>query len=673
VIFFSCGRNGIEDRRGDQPERNAMSERPHKLPPEAYRELEKGEEYHPIVPAGESRLEVTLRSVLIGLVMAMVFSLASAYLALKTGQGMEAAIPIAIIAIGIANVFARRSTILENVIIQSIGAASSAVVAGAVFTIPALYMLDLEVNFLHIFLTAFFGGCLGVLFLVPLRDYLMVREHGKLPFPEAMATTEILVAGEGAGQQARTLAWAALVGFLYDLCILTFGLWREVITFHAVGIGRWIERRFSMAFRIDGLSAIVGLGYIVGIKYASIIAAGSFLSFLVLIPMVKFVGGNLSGIISPGTVPISEMAVDDIFMNYVRLIGIGGIAGAGIMGIIRSVPSIGRSLILGMRGIAAAGEEHPGTRTERNLGLRDVFLGVAAVAVCLWIFFRGGLSGSLVATIGVLLALGISFLFTMVAARAIGLIGTNPVSGMTLTTLIITSVILTRAGLSGKPGMFVALIVGGVVCTALAVAGAFATDLKIGYWIGATPRKQQTWKFLGIVVSAAFCAFAMMLLARTYTFGSMEMPAPQASAMREIIFGLMGPEAGVQWILFSFGVIISVILWMAGVPALAFALGMYLPIQLNTAVLLGGIISWFVGRSSRDPDLAKERKERGILVASGYIAGGSIAGVVAAVIAALGWDRFLAVSYSESAGEYVAIVMLALLSVFMYRYAKKTS
>jgi len=648
-----------------------MADIPTKLPPEAYRELKEGESYHSIVPATETLFEVTVRSVLIGLVMAIIFSLASAYLALKTGQGMEAAIPIAILAIGLANVFARRSTILENVIIQSIGAASSAVVAGAVFTIPALYMLNLEVSFWHIFLTAFFGGCLGVLFLIPLRHYLMVNEHGKLPFPEAMATTEILVSGEGGGQQARILVWSAIVAFVYDFCILTFGFWREIIAFHAVGIGQWLERRFSMAFRIDGLSAIIGLGYIVGIKYASIIAAGSFLSYLVFIPFVRYIGQHLSGVIPPGTVPIAEMGVDDIFVNYVRLIGIGGIAGAGIMGIIRSLPSIGQSFMLGVRGIAAAREEHEELRTERNISMRDVLMGLAACGVCVFIFFRTDLAGSTVSLVGVVIALMISFLFTMVAARAIGLIGTNPVSGMTLVTLIITSVILARIGLTGEPGMFIALVVGGVVCTALAVAGAFATDLKIGYWIGATPRNQQVYKFLGVIVSAAFCGFAMMLLAKTYTFGSLEMPAPQASAMKEIIVGLMGPEAGVQWILFSFGVIISVILAMSGVPALAFALGMYLPIQLNTAILLGGIISYLVGKSSRDETVAKERKERGILVASGYIAGGSIAGVVAAVVAAVGWEQFLRVSYSESAGEIVAIVMLVLLSVFMYQYSKR--
>jgi putative OPT family oligopeptide transporter len=649
-----------------------MADIPTKLPPEAYRELKEGEEYHPIVPASETPFEVTLRSIGIGLIMAIIFSLASAYLALKTGQGMEAAIPIAILAIGLANVFARRSTILENVIIQSVGAASSAVVAGAVFTIPALYMLGLEVSFWHIFLTAFFGGCLGVLFLIPLRYYLMAKEHGKLPFPEAMATTEILVAGESAGRQAVTLVWSALVGFVFDFCILTFGLWKEIITFHAIGVGRWLERRFAMAVRIDGLSAIVGLGYIVGIKYASIICAGSFLSFLVFIPFVRYIGGQLTGIIPPGEVPIADMGVDDIFVNYVRLIGIGGIAGAGIMSILRSLPSIGQSFVLGIKGIAAGrGEEHEEIRTERNLNMRDVFLGLVAIGVCLWIFFRTGLSGSAVGLVGVVLAMFISFIFTMTAARAIGLIGTNPVSGMTLVTLIITSVILTKIGFAGSPGMFVALIVGGVVCTSLAVAGAFATDLKIGYWIGATPRNQQAYKFLGILISAVFCGFAMMLLAKAYTFGSLDMPAPQASAMKEIIVGLMARESGVLWMLFAFGVIISFILAMSGVPALAFALGMYLPIQLNTAVLLGGFLSYLVGRSSRDAKLAAARKERGVLVASGYIAGGSIAGVFAAIFAVLGWDEFVRLSYSENAAEIVAIVMMVLLSLFMYQYSKR--
>jgi putative OPT family oligopeptide transporter len=649
-----------------------MNEAPTRLSPEAYRELKEGESYHPIVPAGETTFEVTARAVVSGLIMAVIFSLASAYLALKTGQGMEAAIPIAILAVGLANVFARRSTILENVIIQSIGAASSAVVAGAVFTIPALYMLGLDVSFWHIFLTAFLGGVLGVLFLIPLRYYLMVKEHGKLPFPEAMATTEILVAGESAGGQAMTLVWSALVAFFYDFCILTFGLWREVITFRAVWFGRWMEERFSMAFRVDGLSAIVGLGYIVGIKYASIICAGSFLSFLVLIPLVSHLGTQLGGIVSPGTIPIAEMSVDEIFVNYVRLIGIGGIAGAGIMSIIKSFPSIVNSFVLGIRGISAGrGEEHEEVRTERNMNMRDVFIGLAACAVCLFVFFRADLAGSAVSIVGVLLALFISFVFTMTAARAIGLIGTNPVSGMTLVTLIFTSVILTKIGLRGEPGMFVALIVGGVVCTSLAVAGAFATDLKIGYWIGSTPRNQQVYKFLGILVSAAFCGFAMMLLAKAYTFGSMDMPAPQASAMREIIYGLMGAETGVQWILFSFGVIISVILAMSGVPALAFALGMYLPIQLNTAILLGGFLSYLVGRSSRDETVARERKEKGILIASGYIAGGSIAGVFAAVIAVLGWDAVLRVTYSETAGEIAAIGMIVILSLFMYLYAMK--
>ena len=647
------------------------------LHPAAFRELKPGETYEPIVPASKAPLEVTARSVGIGLAMAVIFSLASAYLALKAGQGMEPAIPIAILAVGLAGVFARRSTILENVIIQSIGAASGAVVAGAVFTIPALYMLGVKVSFWHIFLTAFFGGCLGIFFLIPLRQFLMVKEHGHLPFPEAMATTEILVTGEGAGSQAKVLVWSAGVAFLFDLGVLAFGLWREIITFHSVRIGAWLEDRFAMAFRVDGLAAIVGLGYIVGLKYAAIIASGSFLSYLVLVPFVHYIGAYLTGIIPPGTVPISEMGVDAIFSNYVRLIGIGGIAGAGLMGIIRSFPSIMQSFRLGIKGIAASREGGGAVaRTDRNLGMRTVLLGVAAVAACLFAFFRTGLAGTTVGLVGVAIALVISFLFTLVAARAIGLIGTNPVSGMTLVTLIITSVILARLGLSGEKGMFVALIIGGVVCTALAVAGAFATDLKIGYWIGATPRNQQMFKFTGVLVSAVACALAMMLLASTYQMGSQQMPAPQASAMREIIVGLMGGGAGVQWILFAFGVIISLILAFSGVPALAFALGMYLPIQLNTAVLLGGFIAYLVGKSARDEKVAKERGERGVLVASGYIAGGSIAGVVAAVIAAAGWQARLTVPWPgksfDSWGEILAIVMVALLSVFMYRYSMRS-
>ena len=658
-----------------------MTEEPKKLHPAAFRELKPGETYVPVVPATESPFEVTIRSVGIGAIMGVIFSLASAYLALKAGQGMEPAIPIAILAVGMSGIFARRkkrrSTILENVIIQSVGAASGAVVAGAVFTIPALYMLNVHVSFWHIFFTAFFGGCLGVFFLIPLRQYLMVKEHGKLPFPEAMATTEILVAGESAGQQAKTLVWSAAIAFAYDLCVLTFSLWREIITFNAVKIGQWLDRR-AMAVRVDGLAAIVGLGYIVGLKYASIIAAGSFLSYLVFIPFVKFVGGHLSGIIPPGTVPIADMGVDDIFSNYVRLIGIGGIAGAGIMGIIRSLPSIVQSFSLGIKGIAAARTgEGDVPRTDRNLGMRDVLLGIIAIAVCLWIFFKTGPTTSAVGLAGVGIALVISFLFTLVAARAIGLIGTNPVSGMTLVTLIITSVVLARFGLSGEKGMFVALIIGGVVCTALAVAGAFATDLKIGYWIGSTPRNQQRFKFIGILVAAASCALAMMLLGSTYQFGSQQMPAPQASAMREIIVGLMGGGAGVQWILFAFGVIVSVILALVSVPALAFALGMYLPIQLNTAVLLGGFLSYLVAKSTKDEKVLKERNERGILVASGYIAGGSIAGVVAAVFAATGLQARLTVPWPgtsfDSWGELLAIVMLVLLSVFMYRYSTKAS
>jgi putative OPT family oligopeptide transporter len=641
-----------------------------KLDANAYRELAPDEIYRPLVPAEKTLYEVTLRSVLTGLIMAVIFSLASAYLALKTGQGMEAAIPIAILAVAMARLFPRRSTILENVIIQSIGAASAAVVAGAVFTIPALYMLGLEVSFHHIFLTAFFGGCLGILFLIPMRWYLMSKEHGKLRFPEAMATTEILVAGESEGTQARILVWSAVFAFIYDFFILFFEAWREIITFRSVWVGRWLEERFLMAFRIDNLAAVVGLGFIVGLKYAAIICSGSLLSYLVLVPLVYHIGHHFGGIIPPGTIPIADMGVNEIFENYVRIIGIGGIAGAGMIGILRTLPSIAGSFAEGFKGMAASHRKEE-ARTEKNINLSVVLLLILLTGAALLLFFGGALTTFRIAFWSVLTVMIIAFLFTMVAARAIGLIGTNPVSGMTLVTLIITSVVLVHLGLKSETGMFVALVVGGVVCTALAVAGAFATDLKIGYWIGATPRHQQRWKFLGVTISAASCALAMMLLNRVYVFGTENFPAPQASAMKEIIVGLMGAESSVQWLLFALGVIIAVILETCRVPSLAFALGMYLPIQLNTAVLAGGIVSHFVNRKG------KEAGERGVLVASGYIAGGSIAGVVAAAFIAMNvtWTFPYSDHAMDSAGEIVSILFFALLCIFMYRYAlgrKKT-
>ncbi len=644
-----------------------------KLHPAAFRELKAGETYEPIVPASQSALEVTIRSVGIGLVMAVIFSLASAYLALKAGQGMEPAIPIAILAVGMAGLFARRSTILENVIIQSVGAASGAVVAGAVFTIPALYMIGLEVSFWHIFLTAFFGGCLGVFFLIPLRQFLMVKEHGKLPFPEAMATTEILVTGEGAGSQAKILIWSASIAFLYDLCVLTFSLWREIITFHSVKFGAWLENRFAMAFRVDGLAAIVGLGYIVGLKYASIIASGSFLSYLVFIPFVKYIGGHLTGIIPPGTVPIAEMGVNDIFANYVRLIGIGGIAGAGIMGIIRSFPSIVQSFSIGIKGIASTREGHGDIpRTDRNIHMRDVLIGIAAVAVCLFIFFRTGLTGTAVGLVGVAIALVISFLFTLVAARAIGLIGTNPVSGMTLVTLIITSVILARMGLSGESGMFVALIIGGVVCTALATAGAFISDLKVGYWLGSTPRSQERYKFLGILV-ASFCVTGVLLLLnRVYGFtGPDALAAPQANAMAAVIKVLM-TSASAPWFLYLAGIFMAITLELIKVPPLPFALGMYLPIELNTPLLVGGYVAHLVSTRSTNEEINTKRRERGTLVASGFIAGGALMGVVSALIALPGWNEKLNTGIGERPiGEIISIVLFQGLCLYVYYEYKK--
>jgi len=655
------------------------------LPENARKPLEPGEQYVPMVPGDVSIPEVTSRSVGLGLVFCAVFSMAAAYLALKVGQGIEAAIPISILAIGLSQFFSRRSTILENVFVQSIGANSSHVVAGAVFTIPALYMLDMDPTWYQVILTAFLGGSLGILFIIPLRHHFMIEQHGQLPWPEATATTEILVSGEKVGGQARVLVISAGIAAIYEALVLTFGAFRELITFHSVYLGKWLADRF-MTLRIDNLSAIVGLGYIVGIRYAAIICAGSFLSYFVLIPMVHAIGMHVPEILAPGTKPIAQMGIDEVFTAYVKIIGIGGIAGAGIMGVISAFPSMISSMTQGLKGLGdQPGETVRGNlRTDSTLSIKATFVGVGAVLVASFLFFTFGIGivkSVLYSLVGVGLLTVIAFLFAPVAARAIALIGTNPVSGMTLLTLIVTGLIMKQIGLTGRPGMFVVMIIGGVVCTSLCASGAFASDLKIGHWIGANPKWQMLLKFVGTLVAAAFCGLAMWLLSGK-GFGTAELPAPQATAMKEILVGIMGTQsAPLQWYLFALGVILSVILRMANVPALAFALGMYLPIQLNVPIFIGGFLSWLVQRtgSKVDEALCKARQDKGILIASGFIAGGAIMGVLDAVLSAVigseakaGLHGFL---YPEGAlettGEIVGILALIALCSFVVIYARR--
>ena len=626
------------------------------LPDNAYRELKPGEVYKPIMPANSKPREVTTYSVVFGIIMAIGFSAAAAYLGLKVGQVFEAAIPIAIIAVGCGNLMKKNNMLGQNVIIQSIGASSGVIVAGAIFTLPALYILGLDAKFYQIFLSSLLGGLLGILMLIPFRKYFVKDMHGKYPFPEATATTEVLVSGEKKGNQAKLLAVSGLVGGLYDFFISTFGWWTETISTRIMGWGEMLAEKTKLVFKVNTGAAVLGLGYIVGLKYAAIICAGSFTVWFVLIPFLSYFADGQTVAVGEGvSMLIRDMSPEQLFTNYARHIGIGGIAMAGIVGIIRSSGIIKQALGLAVKELGGKkGSEEVAERTQHDLSMKFILIGLLATLITTFIFFQFGVLGNLFQTIvAILIVFIISFLFTTVAANAIAIVGTNPVSGMTLMTLILASLVLVSAGLSGTNGMMAAMVIGGVVCTALSMAGGFITDLKIGYWIGTTPAKQERWKFLGTVVSAATVAGVMMILNQTYGFvGENALVAPQANAMAAVIKPLM--EGGATpWMLYFAGAALALILTMIGVPALAFALGMFIPLDLNTPLLIGGLVSWYVSTRSKDEKVNKMRRERGTLIASGFIAGGALMGVISAVLKYAGADWYA----TWSGAEWLAIVM----------------
>ena len=626
------------------------------LPDNAYRELKPGEVYKPIMPANSKPREVTTYSVVFGIIMAIVFSAAAAYLGLKVGQVFEAAIPIAIIAVGCGNLMKKNNMLGQNVIIQSIGASSGVIVAGAIFTLPALYILGLDAKFYQIFLSSLLGGLLGILMLIPFRKYFVKDMHGKYPFPEATATTEVLVSGEKKGNQAKLLAVSGLVGGLYDFFISTFGWWTETISTRIMGWGEMLAEKTKLVFKVNTGAAVLGLGYIVGLKYAAIICAGSFTVWFVLIPFLSYFADGQTVAVGEGvSMLIRDMSPEQLFTNYSRHIGIGGIAMAGIVGIIRSSGIIKQALGLAVKELGGKkGSEEVAERTQHDLSMKFILIGLLATLITTFIFFQFGVLGNLFQTIvAILIVFIISFLFTTVAANAIAIVGTNPVSGMTLMTLILASLVLVSAGLSGTNGMMAAMVIGGVVCTALSMAGGFITDLKIGYWIGTTPAKQERWKFLGTVVSAATVAGVMMILNQTYGFvGENALVAPQANAMAAVIKPLM--EGGATpWMLYFAGAALALILTMIGVPALAFALGMFIPLDLNTPLLIGGLVSWYVSTRSKDEKVNKMRRERGTLIASGFIAGGALMGVISAVLKYAGADWYA----TWSGAEWLAVVM----------------
>ncbi|MCR9013226.1 OPT family oligopeptide transporter [Gabonibacter chumensis] len=642
------------------------NKQPNSLPENAYRELAPGEEYKPMMSAKSKPQEVTVYSVTFGIIMAIVFSAAAAYLGLKVGQVFEAAIPIAIIAVGVGNVLGRKNMLGQNVIIQSIGASSGVIVAGAIFTLPALYILGLDAHFYQIFLSSLFGGLLGIMLLIPFRKYFVKDMHGKYPFPEATATTEVLVSGEKKGNQAKLLAVSGLIGGLYDFIVSTFGWWSEGISTRIMGWGELLADKMKVVLKINTGAAVLGLGYIVGLKYAAFICAGSFTVWFVLIPFISyFADGQTLAVGENITMLIGQMSPEQLFSNYARHIGIGGIAMAGIIGIIRSSGIIKQALGLAvseLKGKKDAGETTE--RTQRDLPMKTILSGLIATLIAIFVFFQIGVLGNMFHTIiATLIVFVIAFLFTTVAANAIAIVGSNPVSGMTLMTLILSSLVLVSAGLSGTSGMTAAMIIGGVVCTALSMAGGFITDLKIGYWLGTTPAKQEGWKFLGTAVSAATIAGVMMVLNKTYGFvGDGALVAPQANAMAAVIKPLM--EGGATpWLLYFAGAALALILTMIGVPALAFALGMFIPLDLNTPLLIGGLISWYVGSRSKDEQVNKSRRERGTLIASGFIAGGALMGVISAILKYCGADWFV----EWSGAEILAVVMYIAIIIYFIK------
>lgn len=644
------------------------------LPENAYRELKKGEEYKPLMPADKTYREVTPWSVMWGLIMAVIFSAAAAYLGLKVGQVFEAAIPIAIIAVGLSGGFKRKNALGENVIIQSIGASSGVIVAGAIFTLPALYILqdkypEITVNFFEVFLSSLLGGILGILLLIPFRKYFVSTMHGKYPFPEATATTQVLVSGEKGGNQAKPLIIAGLIGGLYDFIVGTFGWWSETVSTTVVGIGETLAEKAKLVMKVNTGAAVLGLGYIIGLKYSLIICAGSFLVWLIIIPLMSalFYDQVLTFGNDAITATIGSMSPELIFTTYARHIGIGGIATAGVIGIVKSW-----GIIKGAVGLAAKelkGSSNVNTesvqRTQKDISMKIIAIGVIVTMVITLLFFQFGLLHNwFYAIIGLLLVGIIAFLFTTVAANAIAIVGTNPVSGMTLMTLILASIILVATGLSGTAGMVSALIIGGVVCTALSMAGGFITDLKIGYWLGSTPVKQESWKFLGTLVSAATVGGVILILNQTYGFTSGQLAAPQANAMAAVIEPLMS-GAGAPWALYAIGAVLAIILNFMGIPALAFALGMFIPIQLNTPLLIGGAINWYVGSRSKDAALNSARLEKGTLLSSGFIAGGALMGVVSAALRFAGVDLFQTAWAESSGAEVLAIVVYIALIVYL--------
>ena len=634
---------------------------PIELPENAFRELGADEDYRPVMHPAHDYPEVTPYSVTLGLVLAVIFSAAAAYLGLRVGQVFEAAIPIAIIAVGLSGALKKNNPLGQNVMIQSIGACSGVIVAGAIFTLPALFILqgtypEITVNFLEIFLSSLLGGILGILFFIPFRKYFVKEMHGKYPFPEATATTQVLMSsqakGEAAGGQAKTLVIAALIGGIYDYVLATFGVWAENISTALTSWGSSLMEKTKLIVSCNTGAALLGLGYIVGLKYAFVIFAGSAFVWWVIIPLLG----------TYGSAELTALTPDAMFSEYARLIGIGGIAMAGVIGIIKSRGIIAQAAGLAVREFGGGASKEKPVRWQLDISMKHIVFFIAiALVVVLVFFWLGVLHNFWQALVAWVVVTVIAFLFTTVAANAIAIVGTNPVSGMTLMTLIVASAIFVGVGISGTSGMVASMVIGGVVCTALSMAGGFVTDLKIGYWLGSTPRRKETWKFVGTFVSAATVGGVVLLLNNVYGFtGPNALVAPQANAMAKVIEPIM-MGGDTPWILYMTGAILALLLNWLGVPALAFCLGMFIPMSLNTPLLVGGAISWFVSTRSRNKEINDARRDRGTLISSGLIAGGALFGVFAALTRFAGFEYTSDMPVALNQGLGVIVYLLLIL------------
>jgi len=648
------------------------------LPENAYKPLPDGELYLPIVPPSRQMPEITARSLFWGVLFCVIFSVASAYSALKVGQGMEAAIPISILAIGLARLYQRRSTLLENVIITGMGGASAAVVSGAVFTVPALYALHLDPHPVQTIFICLAGGCLGILFLIPLRRYFVRQMHGKLPFPEATAITEVLVTGEKGGSQAKLLLQATIIAAIYDFFVTTFHVWKEYLNFQFLPVMRSLADRGRMVFNFDAVGFILGLGYVMGLRVALIFCAGGVMVNFVLVPMIWFVGSHMGDVaVYPAAIPISHMTAADIYRNYVRFIGVGAIASAGLVGILKSLRVVAASFGIALRAFRH-GEAARVDRTDRDIPILSILLGVVLGALAVAAFFGQLHASSTVVGLGLALTLLFAFFFTTVAANAIAATANNPASGMTLLTVIVSAVVLLKFGLSGTAGMFFVMALAGMVCVALCASGQFITDLKAGYWVGSTPAAQEKVKFIAVVASAITAGFTIILLAKAFQFGEavpgdprQVLVAPQASALKAVVSGFMSGQPA-PYILFGLGAMVTVVLEMLGLSSMVFALGIYLPLQLTTPILAGGFLSHLVNKRSEKTGGEQGRtiRERGIIIAGGLMAGGALGGVIGAALRVLPHFReeWIQTPFYDNALVSQTLSALGFIALCIYTY-----